>query len=111
MRPTFDDLDEPPSLRLGHRAALDDRNRVAEPRHVVLVMHLEAGAASHRLLVQPMEATPFHLDDTSLVHFIADDLADPNFASLIAHWMVRASSLSLIIVLIRAIRLRAFRIA
>ena len=94
----FDDIDQSPALGLGHRPALDDRYRVAELGCIVLIVGLEARPAADGFLISPMEAAPLHLDDARLVHLVADNSADPYFASFVAHCVARANSLSLIIV-------------
>src|SRR5204863_7294696 len=69
----FQDLREPPTLRLRQRPRLDDADAVADVRLVLLVVCVELERTADHLLVELMRSDGLDLDDDRLVHCVGDD--------------------------------------
>src|SRR5580658_7299191 len=74
----------PPANLLGDRARLDDPHAVADAAALVVV-HLEARAVAHDLLVEGMRLADLHEHDHRLFHLVAHDNAITNLAARARH--------------------------
>src|SRR5262245_30766991 len=70
---TLHDPGQPPVLRLGQRARLDDAHGVADRRGVALIVRVELARPAHDLLVLRVGLRHGDLDDDRLVALVRDD--------------------------------------
>src|SRR5690606_30218428 len=79
-----DDLHDPPRLALRDRAALADRDGVADARRVLLVVSHDLRRAANVLPVDRVPDQPLDRDRDALVHLVTDDPTDDFSARLAA---------------------------